>query len=187
MAGSGLHRQLIRVFGHKSAPSTRDYQHPENQRFKPQTSIVVGQSTTPRQGGRGRWSSCQEAFAVIGTVVRRERPPPETAKAADSSSSAAPAAARGAFRSGPGAPPVSTPPRGRPAMPAPCTTPQLAGSVASSGILGTPRLSANVETPSASMSYLPLLLTSMPCCTTCNEDRCSSRPSGTILAGKVRS
>jgi hypothetical protein len=58
----------------------------------------------------------------------------------------------------------SRPPRGRPAMPAPCTTPQLAGSVASSGILATPRLAANVETPRASTSYLSSLA-SIPCCT----------------------
>ena len=53
---------------------------------------------------------------------------------------------------------------------APVTTPQLAGSVASSGTVPRPRFSANVETPGRSMSYSPLPLASMPCWTTCTSD-----------------
>ena len=50
------------------------------------------------------------------------------------------------------APPVSGPPFGGVGAMAPVTTPQLAGSVASSGTPGTPRFSANVETPAPAMS-----------------------------------
>ena len=72
------------------------------------------------------------------------------------------------------------------AAPAPWTTPQQPDWCLL-GMTGFRLLCECRGHPRASKSYLSLLLTSMPCCTTCNSERWSSRPSGIISAGKVRS